>query len=256
MGAKHSTQTAQKRNKSAHHVQPYYTSHIPVDPPHATPASLAFWSKKPSLHGSFYSEKAFNSKQCSDWFQQYEDSDMKGNITPEGMTKFIDDLGLSLESVTVLIISWQLNASSMGYLTREEWMTGMEKLEICTLPQLKAKIPEFEQVLHDPVQFKELYRYAFGYVKSKNQKCMDADIAIVMWRLLLGSQSPQVESFARFLTERQPVKVINRDQWQSFLEFATTVSEDFYDYDEVSAWPVLFDEFVQWRREQLNAMQS
>lgn len=134
-------------------------------------------------------------------------------------------------------------------------------LRICTLPELKAKIPEFERVLQDPIQFKELYRYAFGYVKSKDQKCMEVDvgivfsflwwewlcgsladrcfpllqIAIVMWRLLLGNQSPHVESFATFLTERQPVKVINRDQWQSFLEFATTVSEDFHDYDEMSA---------------------
>jgi hypothetical protein len=56
-----------------------------------------------------------------------------------------------------------------------------------------------------------------------------------MWKLLLGSQSPQVDPFIAFLNERQPVKVINRDQWQSFLEFATTVSEDFHDYDEMSA---------------------
>jgi Cullin binding len=56
-----------------------------------------------------------------------------------------------------------------------------------------------------------------------------------MWGLLLGNQSSHVESFATFLTEKQPVKVINRDQWQSFLEFATTVSEDFHDYDEMSA---------------------
>lgn len=96
-----------------------------------------------------------------------------------------------------------------------------------------------------------------------------------MWRLLLCNQSPHIESFATFLSDRQPVKVINRDQWQSFLEFATTVSEDFHDYDEMSACmyqrctsyfmfdcsntcigPVLFDEFVEWKREQLNAMQN
>jgi hypothetical protein len=56
-----------------------------------------------------------------------------------------------------------------------------------------------------------------------------------MWGLLLGNQSSHVESFSTFLTEKQPVKVINRDQWQSFLEFATTVSDDFHDYDEMSA---------------------
>lgn len=65
--------------------------------------------------------------------------------------------------------------------------------------------------------------------------------------------------------------MVNRDQWQSFLEFAATVSPDLSDYDETSAckkitgrdylhdsdwWamivvgPVLFDEYVEWKREQ------
>ncbi|CAO3659039.1 unnamed protein product [Umbelopsis ramanniana] len=251
MGAKQSTQATQKRKKSSQQLQYSNSFQTAVDTAHTSPQSLASLPKKPSLHG-----KTFNSKQCSDWFDQYEDPEMKGNITPEGMTKFISDLGLSLESATVLVISWQLNAASMGYFTREEWMNGMENINVCTLPQLKAKIPEFEHVLQDPVQFKELYRYSFGYVKTKGQKCLDVDTAIVMWGLLLGNQSSQVESFSTFLTEKQPVKVINRDQWQSFLEFATTVSDDFHDYDEMSAWPVLFDDFVEWKREQLDPMQS
>jgi hypothetical protein len=35
-----------------------------------------------------------------DWFEQYQDPDMLGTITPEGMTKFMNDLGVSLESVS------------------------------------------------------------------------------------------------------------------------------------------------------------
>ncbi|CAM0139400.1 unnamed protein product [Umbelopsis sp. WA50703] len=251
MGAKQSTQAQPKRKKSSQQLQHPSSFQINVATPNASPQSQASLTKKPSSQGSLYSEK-----QCMDWFEQYQDPDMLGTITPEGMTKFMNDLGVSLESVTVLVISWQLNASSMGYFAREEWMSGMENLNICSTPQLKEKIPEFERVLQDPVQFKELYRYTFGYVKNKDQKCMDVDIAVIMWKLLLGSQSPQVDPFIAFLNERQPVKVINRDQWQSFLEFATTVSEDFHDYDEMSAWPVLFDEFVEWKREQLDSMQS
>ncbi|KAM3583039.1 hypothetical protein VKS41_004794 [Umbelopsis sp. WA50703] len=256
MGAKQSTQAQPKRKKSSQQLQHPSSFQINVATPNASPQSQASLTKKPSSQGSLYSEKTFDRKQCMDWFEQYQDPDMLGTITPEGMTKFMNDLGVSLESVTVLVISWQLNASSMGYFAREEWMSGMENLNICSTPQLKEKIPEFERVLQDPVQFKELYRYTFGYVKNKDQKCMDVDIAVIMWKLLLGSQSPQVDPFIAFLNERQPVKVINRDQWQSFLEFATTVSEDFHDYDEMSAWPVLFDEFVEWKREQLDSMQS
>lgn len=50
--------------------------------------------------------------------------------------------------------------------------------------------------------------------------------------MLLSERFPIVYDFVSFLQEKKPVKVINRDQWQSFLEF---VSIDMADYDESSA---------------------
>lgn len=82
--------------------------------------------------------------------------------------------------------------------------------------------------------------------------------------MLLGERFPMVHEFVAFLQEKKPVRVINRDQWQSFLEFAAS---DISNYDESSACtvyfyyiflfspltflylgPVLFDEFVDWKR--------
>lgn len=50
--------------------------------------------------------------------------------------------------------------------------------------------------------------------------------------MLLGDKFPVVHEFVAFLGEMKPVKVINRDQWQSFLEFAAS---DISNYDESSA---------------------
>lgn len=50
--------------------------------------------------------------------------------------------------------------------------------------------------------------------------------------MLLGEKYPIAPEFVTFLKEKKPVKVINRDQWQSFLEFA---SSDLLNYDESSA---------------------
>ncbi|KAI9276843.1 potentiating neddylation domain-containing protein [Phascolomyces articulosus] len=82
---------------------------------------------------------------------------------------------------------------------------------------------------------KDVYRYTFGYAKNKDQKCMDVDVACVLWSMMMGQQFPIVAEFIQFLQEKKPVKVINRDQWQSFLEFILTVSSDLSDYDEMSA---------------------
>jgi len=56
MGAKHSTQATQKRKKSAQQLQQHSNYQIAVDTPQTSPQSLASLSKKPSLHGSFFSE--------------------------------------------------------------------------------------------------------------------------------------------------------------------------------------------------------
>lgn len=54
----------------------------------------------------------------------------------------------------------------------------------------------------------------------------------MLWTMLLSETYPVVNEFVTFLQEKRPVKVINRDQWQSFLEF---VSTDISEYDESSA---------------------
>ncbi|KAI8988254.1 potentiating neddylation domain-containing protein [Mycotypha africana] len=77
-----------------------------------------------------------------------------------------------------------------------------------------------------------MYKYTFNYAKNRDQKCMDIEIASVLWTMLLGSKYPIVDPFVQFLKERKPVKVINRDQWLSFLDF---VQYDLSNYDESSA---------------------
>ncbi|KAI7887225.1 hypothetical protein K492DRAFT_121582, partial [Lichtheimia hyalospora FSU 10163] len=127
-------------------------------------------------------------------FNKYADPDTPDTISPEGMQRFFEDLGLSVEDVLVIAFAWKMNLQTMG----------------------------------------------------KFNEC----VASALWSMLLGSKFPIVNDFLTFLQEKCPVRVVNRDQWQSFLEFAATVSPDLSDYDETSAWPVLFDEYVEWKREQ------
>lgn len=72
--------------------------------------------------------------------------------------------------------------------------------------------------------------------------------------MILGAKYPLVNDFVLFLQARKitnivfldtnnnlaeqqvrPVKVINKDQWQNFYDFVTTISPDLDDYDEMSA---------------------
>jgi len=200
-------------------------------------------------------DNKFSLIRCTAWFDEYKDpDDSEGRITPEGVERWCEDLELSLESIVVILIAWKLDATTMGYFTKEEWLNGMKNLDVDSNSKLKAKIPKLEEALGNLDQFKELYRYAFNFAKNQGQKCMDVQIALGMWQLLLGNRFAHAESFLEFLRDKEPVKVINKDQWTSFLEFSTTIAEDLSNFDEMSAWPVLFDEYVEWKRGRLTNM--
>jgi len=60
------------------------------------------------------------------------------------------------------------------------------------------------------------------------------DMAEAMMKLILGSRN-HVENYCKFLHEQDSYKVVNLDQWMSFLEFSRTIAADLSDYDENSA---------------------
>ncbi|SAM01915.1 hypothetical protein [Absidia glauca] len=201
--------------------------------PSATPRNLT--AKRPYKQPSFTSEpkpfldqrSQFNEEACLQWFQHYADPDTPTTISPEGTQRFLEDLGISIEEKMALVIAWKLNVATMGYITQQEWMTGMHQLRVDNKEDLCKRRGAFESELaQDATQFKALYRYTFNYGKNKDQKCMDVDVACALWSVLWGDSFVLVHHFIQFLQEAHPVRVINRDQWNNFYEFITTVSQD------------------------------
>ncbi|CAO3649368.1 unnamed protein product [Mucor fragilis] len=186
------------------------------------------------------------------WFQKYADKDDPNVIPPDGCQKFFGDLGVSLESVIPIIVGWKMGATTMGYITKEQWIKTMQSISATTPADFEKTLHDWElQVSQDPLQFKQLYLFTFNYVKSASQKSMEVEMAIALWHILLEHTYPIVKSFTQFIQEKKPVKVINKDQWSSLLDFCKAVPEDLANYDSSSSWPVLFDDYVEWRQQQL-----
>ncbi|KAG0225797.1 DCN1-like protein 5 [Actinomortierella wolfii] len=192
-----------------------------------------------------------------------EDEDIgTDQIGPNGISKLCDDLGISLAAIDILVLAHKLEADTMrmnllsrnyytdigSMFTEDEWMKGMKKLGVDSSAKLKDKLPGLVAKLKEPQEFKDFYRFVFMFVKDSEQKCMPIDTAISILGTVIGDRR-HVKQFLEFLEEKRPVKVINKDQWYSLLDFTESVAEDFSDYDEAnSAWPVLFDEYIEWRR--------
>ena len=65
-------------------------------------------------------------------------------INPDGLTKFLNDLGLEPVDPLTLMISWKFNAKKSGYYTREEFINGMGKLNCNQTKDLKNLLPKLK----------------------------------------------------------------------------------------------------------------
>ncbi|RCI07055.1 DCN1-like protein 4, partial [Rhizopus stolonifer] len=169
------------------------------------------------------------------WFDRYADPDTRDVISPDGCQQFFTDLGVDLESVVPLVVGWKINSKRMGYMTQQEFMQAMATYNITTPDEFKKLLKAWEISLDDPDQFRQLYLFSFNHVKSSGQKSMDVETAIALWNLLLTPKYPIIHSFIQFLQEKKPVKVINKDQWSSLLDFCKAVPEDLSQYDCTSS---------------------
>uniref|UniRef100_A0A673FUQ4 DCN1-like protein n=1 Tax=Sinocyclocheilus rhinocerous TaxID=307959 RepID=A0A673FUQ4_9TELE len=168
-------------------------------------------------------------------------------VGPESMEKFCEDIGVEPENIVMLVLAWKLEATNMGFFTKEEWLKGMTSLHCDCTERLQGKLDYMRSQLNDPVIFKSIYRYAFDFARDKDQRSLDMDTAKSMLALLLGRTWPLFPVFNQFL-EQSKYKVMNKDQWYNVLEFSRTVNTDLSNYDEDGAWPVMLDEFVEWHK--------
>ncbi|KAK4828868.1 hypothetical protein QYF61_000996 [Mycteria americana] len=75
-------------------------------------------------------EEHFSSKKCLAWFYEYAGPDEV--VGPEGMEKFCEDIGVEPENIIMLVLAWKLEAESMGFFTKEEWLKGMTSLHVAS----------------------------------------------------------------------------------------------------------------------------
>ncbi|OLL26073.1 DCN1-like protein 4 [Neolecta irregularis DAH-3] len=195
------------------------------------------------------------------WF--IVDADREADlIPPDGFQTLCQDLQIDLETPDPIVMSYKLfNASDLCYITHLEWSKALTTnqympllhtanfVRIDSLDTLKNRLAEFTTL--DPDHLGDFYKSLFNIAKPNNLKSLDLETAIPILSLLPQIRPvPHLESFIAFLTVKQPVKALNRDQWNCFWEFSKSMDPSFVGYNiETSAWPTLFDEFVDWLKQ-------
>jgi hypothetical protein len=154
--------------------------------------------------------------------------------------------------VAALALSAACNASEMGVFRRREFLCGCAALEVSTIEELRAKMPELRENVLQGKTLPEVYAYTFSVALEPPSKVLPLDEAQQYWALLLHDWCFR-EEFCSWAEKHMKCKAINRDLWMMVLKLATEVPADLSTYDDNPAWPVVFDDFVEYYREKKGA---
>ncbi|CAI0542514.1 unnamed protein product, partial [Linum tenue] len=137
-------------------------------------------------------------------------------------------------------------------LHQDEWQAGLKALKANTILKLVKALSELKKEAESPENFEDFYLFAFKYcLTEEKQKGVDIESSCELLKIVLGSQfHSQVDSLVEYLKVQKDYKVINKDQWMGFLRFCKEISfPDMANYDENQAWPLILDNFVDWKKE-------
>eukprot|EP01039_Chlorochromonas_danica_P002017 gene2017-2200_t len=178
-----------------------------------------------------------------------EDPDV---ISMEGIATLCEKLGIDPASdVRSLVLVWRLGAvSKPGQIQKSEFVEGMKQLGLSDVQGLQNYLPALDPGFLDRSEFREFYRFVFQFSREGTHKTIEKDVIVQLLPLVLDEQrAPHLSLFLSFLSSCSHTR-ITLDQWDSFLLFNHNVHVNLDNWEEGGAWPLLLDEYVEWRHKQ------
>lgn len=147
----------------------------------------------------------------------------------------------------LLLLAFKLNARRQWEFDHQEFINGWSSCGCFSVEEMKKQLDEWRDEIKDRKHFRDFYFFVFDYLKEQNKVILMTDEALTTWDMLDFPKRWQFWSkWIVFLQNHASAKSISRDAWRQFLEFTQTHPNDFDSYQEDGAWPMLFDDFVEW----------
>uniref|UniRef100_A0A7S4BKY9 Defective in cullin neddylation protein n=1 Tax=Chrysotila carterae TaxID=13221 RepID=A0A7S4BKY9_CHRCT len=177
-------------------------------------------------------------------------------LGPDAVERLCTDMQVEPDNVLLLVLAWVLDASKMGYFTREEWESGIQQLGSAGTPHaLRQQLETVHaQTLRDIERLRGLHKFAHKFCREERRKNIDVQSAQVMLKMTIGPLfSEHVSNLVRFMGEKEQLAKagVSLDEWTMMLQFCREIDSTCSNFQDDGAWPVLLDDFVEWQRSQL-----
>jgi len=218
---------------------------VPTDQ-YAAPRMLRKTARQPNVNKRAL--KQFYMKYCEEMPTPHADGTTDGIVGDKFLQLFKDISVDPAADVAALALAAACNAAEMGVFRRREFICGCTALEADNIEDLRDKMPELRANVLSGKTLPEVYSYTFSIALDGPSKVLPLEEAEQYWALLLRDWALR-EHFCSWAHRHMKGKAINRDLWTMMLKLATEVPADLSTYDENPAWPVVFDEFVEYYRD-------
>jgi len=195
-----------------------------------------------------------SSTAYADLFDEYK-STSEGSIGPDGVERLCTAMGVEPSDVLVLVLAWVMRVTQMGYISREEWTSATARLGCSssagTLRQELEGI--HKQTLADIERLRDLHQFTHKFCREGQRKNIDVQSAKIMLSIVLGPLfGEHVRSLADFM-ETKPTLAktgVSLDEWMMILQFCREIKPDCSNFQDDGAWPLLLDDYAEWRRDE------
>jgi hypothetical protein len=103
---------------------------------------------------------------------------------------------------------------------------------------------------NNPIDFYEFYGFVFDLNRDVPRKTLLLETVVDLLPIVITAErAPHLPMFIEFLKQHATLKDITLDQWKTFIKFNQQIALDCSGYSaDDGAWPLLFDDYVEWRQ--------
>ena len=204
-------------------------------------------------------KKEKNEAKLNALFNEFANEEDSEVMDMDGIERMCAQVGISDPGgdVRALVLCWKLGGCTVeplkpGCIKRAEFVGTMLTMRLDSTKALAKTLPTLDTGFMENKEFQEFFRFVHKFSREEGTQKKFLEKAFVMELLPIvidNTRAPHLPLFMAFLSTQPDSTTISGDEWASFLMFNSNVGLDMHGYDESSAWPVLLDEYVEWREE-------